>query len=102
MSRRENLENIAYIVYWSVELDESNNVIDIDLHRAMDMSRVEKNEWPIFTDFKPNEEFTAKAKNQIMNLDWSDYEPNEKYGSAHSYLYSADPNNPVTSNDQSR
>ena len=102
MTRADNLEDIAYTIYWSVELDENKNVIDIEFHRAMDMARVEKNEWPIFTDFKPNKEFASKAKEQIMSMDWSEYEPNTKHGSAYSYLYRSDPHNPVSSNDQSR
>jgi len=102
MARGDDLEDIAYIIYWSVELDENRNVIGIEHHRSVNLAMVEKNEWPIFVDFDPSEKFRNKAKEQIMKMDWSAYEPNTKDASAHSYLYRSDPDNPASSNDQSR
>jgi hypothetical protein len=102
MVRGYDLEDIAYTVYWSVELDEYNKVVGIKHYQSMDMAMVEKNQWSIFVDFEPSEEFKNKAKEQIMKMDWSAYKPNTKDASAYSYLFRSDPNNPVSSNDQSR
>jgi hypothetical protein len=98
----DDLEDISYIVIWSVSLDENHMVNRIELDRAMDMSKVRKNEWPIFAELKPSKLFVERAKAQIAKMDWSDYKPDTPDASAHSYLYHSDPDNPVSSNDNSR
>jgi hypothetical protein len=68
----------------------------------MDMSKVAKNEWPIFIDFEPSQVFVERAKNQIREMDWSKHKPGTEDAAVYSYLYASDPDNPVSSNDTSR
>lgn len=62
MNRRDDIEDIAYIVYWSVKLDDNNDVNRIKFYQALDMLKVAKNEWPIHVAIKPSDLFMKRAK----------------------------------------
>ena len=100
--KKNNLQDIAYQIIWSVGLDEKQVVNKIELFQTMDMSKIAKNEWPIFIQFSPSEIFVERAKKQILEMDWSKHKPGTRDASAISYLYASDPDNPVSSNDTSR
>ena len=99
---REDISDIAYAINWQVSLDKNKKVIGVQLYNVMDMSQVSKNEWPIFVDFKPSDLFIQRAKKQIEKLDWSNNKKGDMEASAHSYLFHSDPDNPVSSNDNTR
>jgi hypothetical protein len=100
--KKDDLEDIAYIVYWSVGLDENRMVNKIELYHTVDLSKVAKNEWPIYIEFNPSELFVERAKKQIGEMDWGKHKSGTSDASAHSYVYSSDSDSPVSSNDNSR
>ena len=98
----DEMEDIAYTIIWTISLDMDCAVTKIDLYQTMDMSKISKNEWPIYVDFEPSEVFVERAKKQIRKMDWSEYDPGTSDASAHSYLYHSNPDMPFSSNDNTR
>ena len=100
--RRDNIDDIAYMILWSVSLDENRRVIAIRNTTAMDTAKVNHNSKRIFEQYEPSDLFVERAKDQIRKLDWSDHQAGAVDVCAFSYQYKSDPDNPDSSNDLSR
>ena len=100
--RRDNIDDIAYMILWSVSLDENRKVVAISNASAMNTAQVSHNDRSIFEKYDPGDLFVERAKDQIRKLDWSDHQAGAVDACAFSYQFKSDPDNPVSSNDLSR
>ena len=99
---KKEIKDIKYMVIWTVSLDENRAVKGVAQYSVVDMARFSNGKRPLCIDFKPSKKFIQRAKKQIIQLDWSEYKPCTTEASAISYLYSADPDSPVSTNEQRR
>ena len=97
-----DINDMAYMIIWSVGLDANHVVTEITLYAAIEMARLSNGKRPFTVDFNPSEKFIKRAKTQIKALDWSEFKANSTDASAISYLYHADPDTPESTNEQRR
>lgn len=99
---QEMIEDLAYVIFWSVSLGPQSQFLSAEPGRAIDMNAVANNEYSVFVDYIPGDEYLANAVAEFQKLDWTKFGLGEQEIGAISYILHSDSTRAICTNDQDR
>lgn len=97
-----DIDDLAYMIFWSVSLDSRSEVISAEPVRAMDLGAVAKNEDVVFVDHQLSQEYVESAVTEFKSLDWRKFGSGAQEVGAISYVLHSDPKRAICTNSQER